>query len=113
MFPVKRVGRMYWNCLALRRWVPIAFSLGFGGCGYRAVNEATPVEKRLAVVASVSQVPHAEAASTVLSAVRQELSGAGALRAGEGYPRVVVEVVRVDERASAIQERGDDPVAGG
>jgi hypothetical protein len=108
MFPVKRVRRI------------VATSLVFGGlvggassCGYRAVYGGDDPEERLAVVAAPSRVPDARAVQAVLAGARSELGRAGVLRGGEGYPRLVVEVVRVDEVGTGIAAPDDPPQARG
>jgi hypothetical protein len=108
MFPVKRVRRI------------VATSLGFGSlllgltsCGYRAVYGGADPEQRLAVVASPSRVPNAGALQAVLAGARSELGRAGVLRGGDGYPRLVVDVLRVDEVGTGIAATGDLPLARG
>jgi hypothetical protein len=49
-----------------------------------------------------SLVPDAVATDEVLSGVREALAREGALAAGEGYPRVEVEVLRQDEASEGI-----------
>src|SRR5205085_8553735 len=65
----------------------------------------------LHVVLVRSVVPHAVASDEVVSGVREELAREGALAAGDGYPRVEIEVLRVDETSDAIAAA--HPVAGG
>jgi hypothetical protein len=50
---------------------------------------------------------------SVLAGTRAGLSAAGALRSGSGYPRVVVEVIRVDEVAEGIRDTTSGPLARG
>ena len=72
------------------------------GCGYRSAVMMTPsYEGRLSVVAAPFFTPHPEAAASALFGAREELSSAGAL-GGQRYPRLVVEVVRVDELPAGI-----------
>ncbi len=70
-------------------------------CGYHAAYGAARPATRLAVVAAPSRAPEAGALAAVLGGLRGELSRAGVLGRGSGYPRVVVELVRVDERGTA------------
>jgi hypothetical protein len=49
------------------------------------------------------KTPHFEALQAALSGVRAGLSQAGALEAGTSFPRVVIEVLRVDELPSGIE----------
>ena len=60
-----------------------------------------------------SLVADAVAADEVASGVREELVRAGALEAGEGYPRVEIEVLRADESSEGHGGRADAPVARG
>ncbi|HEY6463174.1 MAG TPA: hypothetical protein VIY73_23555, partial [Polyangiaceae bacterium] len=71
-------------------------SLSLSACGYRAVY-ASGAPARLHVKVVASHVPDAIAADEVAAGLREELAKAGALAAGEGYPRVEVEVLRADE----------------
>jgi hypothetical protein len=48
------------------------------------------------------KVARIDAVQETLAGARAELSKSGALEPGGGYPRLVVEVLRVDERASGI-----------
>ena len=88
-----------------------------GGCGYHAVyaNEASGEGAKLHVKLVRSLVPDAVAADEVVSGLRDELAQSGALAAGEGYPRVEVEVLRLDESSEGIAApRGaSGPVARG
>jgi hypothetical protein len=49
-----------------------------------------------------SLVADAVASDEVVSGVREELAREGALEAGEGYPRVEIEVLRADESSAGI-----------
>ncbi len=81
----------------------VAFALAsiLGACGYRSVHGGA-AEERFAVVLVSSNVPDAVASDEVVAGVRDELARAGALRAGSGYPRCEVEVLRADEAAEGI-----------
>lgn len=81
-------------------------------CGYQAVYAAGP-QGRLHVVVVRSLVTDAVAADEVASGVREELAKAGALEAGEGYPRVEIEVLRADEASEGIAAGASGPVARG
>jgi len=72
------------------------------GCGYEPVYSTKRPEIRLSVEAAPYGAPHLEAVAATVSGVRRSLSVAGVLAPGDGFPRVVVEVVRVDERAAGI-----------
>jgi hypothetical protein len=58
-------------------------------------------------------VPDAVAADEVASGVREELARAGALEAGEGYPRVEIEVLRGDETSEGVAAGSSGPLARG
>ena len=82
------------------------------GCGYRALY-AEPDGERLHVALARNLVADAVAADEVLSGVRDQLARDGALAAGEGYPRVEVEVLRADESSEGISAVGGQPRARG
>jgi hypothetical protein len=75
------------------------------GCGYHAVYGGEGSE-RLHVVLARAAIAEAVAADEVASGVREELAREGALAAGDGYPRVEIEVTRVDEASDAIAAVG-------
>jgi hypothetical protein len=70
-------------------------------CGYRSAITSSPRVARLSVSAAPFSTPHPEAAAAALFGAREELSSAGAL-GGQPYPRLVIEVVRVDELPAGI-----------
>jgi hypothetical protein len=76
-----------------------------GGCGYRAVYGGAGSE-RFHVGLSRAPVASAVAADEVTSGVREELAREGALAGGDGYPRVEIEVTRLDEASDAIAAAG-------
>lgn len=78
-----------------------ALALLCPACGYHAVYGGADGE-RMHVVLARSVVADAVAAGEVVSGVREELAREGALAAGDGYPRVEVEVTRIDEASDAI-----------
>ncbi len=86
--------------------------LASSACGYRALY-ADAVGERLHVAMSRNLVADAVAADEVLSGIREELAREGALAAGEGYPRVEVEVLRADESSEGIGATGGQPRARG
>ena len=84
---------------------------GLLGCGYHPVygSSAGP---RYEVVPGRYGTASFEAVQDAVSGVRSELGAAQAL--GSGYPRVVVEVLRVDERSTGVRSTGNDgPLARG
>lgn len=86
----------------MRRALALVVALGIAACGYRPVQGTTPDGARLHVVLATSNVADAVATDEVLAGVRDELSRLGALAAGDGYPRVEVEVLRADEAAEGV-----------
>ncbi len=81
-------------------------ALGSSGCGYRSAY-APASSPRLSVAAAPMKTPHFEALEAALSGVRAGLSQAGSLEPGSGFPRVVVEVLRVDELPTGIAASGE------
>lgn len=77
-------------------------------CGYVPAYGGTRPSARLSVVAAPSRVAEGGAFAAVLAGVRQELSRAGVLNSGSEYPRVVVELVRLDERGTGQLEQGNN-----
>jgi hypothetical protein len=77
----------------------LALALALTACGYRPVHGG---EERFAVVLTSSNIPDAVASDEVVAGIRDELARAGALSAGQAYPRCEVEVLRADEAAEGI-----------
>lgn len=69
-------------------------------CGYRSPASTVPRDA-LCVDAAPLATPHIEALDAALAGARAELARHHALRS-RGYPRLVVELVRVDELPSGI-----------
>jgi hypothetical protein len=92
LFPVKL------RCLVLGF---IAFLLLIG-CGYQPAYEARSVAERLSVAPADPRAPRSGVVHAALAGARSELSRAGQLASGTGYPRMVVEVLRIDEQSSGI-----------
>jgi hypothetical protein len=90
-------------------WVELAI-----GCGYRSLYAHAEGE-RLAVQVGQVLVPETLAAQSVASGARAELSAAGMLATGGEAPRLVVDVLRVDEssRGIHVQVGSSQPVAAG
>jgi hypothetical protein len=80
-------------------------------CGYRAVYGGTNERFHVKVVRML--VPDAVACDEVASGVRDELAKGGAVEAGDGYPRVEIEVLRGGEGSVGIADVGGSPVARG
>ncbi|HEY3592805.1 MAG TPA: hypothetical protein VGL13_02985 [Polyangiaceae bacterium] len=87
-----------------------AFELGFAAmaasallaaCGYRPLYGGG-AETRFCVVGASPLVADSAVVAEVEAGIRGGLARAGALRSGRGYPRVVVEVLRLDETSEGI-----------
>ncbi len=72
------------------------------GCGYQPAYEARPVAERLSVAPADPKAPRSGVVHAALAGARSELSRAGQLGSGTDYPRMVVEVLRIDEQSSGI-----------
>jgi hypothetical protein len=84
------------------------------GCGYRPAYAGREPAEQLSVEPGPTRIPQADAIAAALGGARAELSRAGALRDGSGYPRMVVELVRVDEKSAGIAvSQGGMPLARG
>ncbi len=71
-------------------------------CGYRPAYASPDPASKLSVVLAPTRIAQADALGAALGGARAELSRAGALRAEPGYPRMVVELLRVDEKSSGV-----------
>ena len=91
LFPVKLAG--------LSLLMVLSQSLS---CGYRAAYGGPRPGQRLSVEVASSHIAHLEVVDAVMAGAREELSRAGVLDSGQGHPRLVIEVVRVDERPEGI-----------
>jgi hypothetical protein len=80
-------------------------------CGYRAVYGGSGERFHVKVVRML--VPDAVACDEVATGVRDELARGGAVEAGDGYPRVEIEVLRGGEGSEGIADVGGSPVARG
>jgi len=86
------------------------FFAAFVSCGYHAVY-AENAEK-LHVHLERAPVADAAAADEVVSGARETLAREGALASGDGYPRLSIEVLRIDETSDAIGSVNNAPHAG-
>jgi hypothetical protein len=100
--------------------VVIAVAAG-AACGYRPLYAGAQGDERLAVTGVTPLVADAAVVAEVEAGVRAGLARAALLRGGGGYPRVVVEVLRIDAQSEGIAavpggvrppEVGGVPVAG-
>jgi hypothetical protein len=89
-----------------------AVALGaLGGCGYQAAYGGSN-GARYEVAAGRYSTASFEAVQSTVAGVRSELGAAEAL--GEGYPRVVVEVLRIDEQSTGVRAASNEtPLARG
>jgi hypothetical protein len=85
----------------LRMTAVFSFAFASSACGYHAVYGGEGSE-RVAVVLVRGAVADSIAAGEVASGVREELARDGSLAAGSGYPRVEIEVTRIDEASEGI-----------
>jgi hypothetical protein len=85
--------------------------LGSLGCGYQPVYGGAGAT-RYEVVKGRAATSSFEAIDAAAAGVRSELGAAEAL--GSGFPRVVVEIVRIDERSIGVRSMGNGaPLARG
>jgi hypothetical protein len=91
-------------------WLAVSSSLA--GCGYAPAYGGQYASERLCVVPAPPKVSDPDALQAALTGARSELSRAGALRTGGGYPRMVVELLRIDELSSGIAAVPAQPGAG-
>ncbi len=90
-----------------RAWLCALVFFGGASCGYRpAYGERRPQE-RLTVVAAPPKIPRPSAVQAAVAGARARLSRAGVLTSGTAYPRLVIELVRIDEKSSGIQATRD------
>ncbi|MDX2054132.1 MAG: hypothetical protein SFV15_17160 [Polyangiaceae bacterium] len=92
LFPVK-LGPLFGLMLAVLH-----------GCGYRSVYAEFPGKVRLSVAAPKSRVAYLGAVGGAVDGLRTALSQNAAYSWSDGYPRVELEVVRVDERPVGVLE---------
>lgn len=81
------------------------------GCGYQPVLTHAPTQVPLHVALTQSLIADPVAADEALQGLREALAERGALADGEGFPRVELEVLRVDELADGIDEGPGQPEA--
>jgi hypothetical protein len=83
--------------------VALSAALLLGACGYHPLYGGEAAE-RLGVVGTTPLVADASVVAEVEAGVRAGLARAGGLREGKGYPRAVVEVLRIDAASEGIAE---------
>jgi hypothetical protein len=112
-FAAQRLGATHGPAARNGRWVGAWAGLLLGwalGCGYHPVYGGAG-RPRYEVVTGRVATSSFEAAQHAVAGVRSELQPAGAL--GSGFPRVVVEVLRVDERSIGVSSTSNGPLARG
>lgn len=82
------------------------------GCGYHSVYGQAGTE-RLSVQVGQVLIPEPAAAQAAASGVRSELASAGLLASGAQFPRLVLDVLRVDELSRGIHVQSGQPQASG
>ena len=82
------------------------------GCGYHSVY-GQPGSERLSVQVGQVLIPEPSAAQAAASGVRSELAAAGLLASGAQFPRLVLDVLRVDELSRGIHAEAGQPRAAG
>ena len=81
------------------------------GCGYHSVY-SQPASQKLSVQVGQVLIPEALAAQAAASGARSELAAAGLLSNG-GFPRLVLDVLRVDELSRGLHVQDGQPRSGG
>ncbi len=82
------------------------------GCGYHPVY-GRPATERLSVQVGQVLIPEPLAVQAAASGVRSELAAAGLLANGPQFPRLVLDVLRVDELSRGIHVQSGQPRAAG
>jgi hypothetical protein len=81
----------------------VLLGLSASACGYRALYAGDQGTDAFAVVGIAPLVADASVVAEVEAGVRAGLARAALLRGGQGYPRIVVEVLRLDAATEAVQ----------
>lgn len=83
-------------------------------CGYRPAYSSAS-GRRLTVAAASFKSPHIDALEATLAGMKAGLSEAGVLEPGDSFPKVVVDLLRVDELPAGITGTGAEtsPLARG
>jgi hypothetical protein len=83
-----------------------------GGCGYHPLY-AQSQAPAISVAPGQVLIPNTNAVQAALSGARAELVAAGHVASGSGFPRLTVDVLRVDEVSRAIHVQAGQPLAAG
>lgn len=81
-------------------------------CGYQPVY-AQPHALPISVAVGQVLVPNTNVAQAALAGARAELAAAGRLASGTEFPRLTVDILRVDEVSRAIHVQTGQPSAAG
>jgi hypothetical protein len=81
--------------------ISLITSILLASCGYRPLY-ADRADERFAVVGTTPLVADASVVAEVQAGLRAGLARGGALRGGNDFPRVVVEVLRIDTTSEGI-----------
>jgi len=83
-----------------------------GACGYQPLY-APSAASSISVGVGQVLIPEPLAAQAAVGGARSELARAGRLAAGDSFPRLALDVLRVDEVSRGIHVQAGVPVAGG
>ena len=81
------------------------------GCGYGSVY--APAAPPVTLQVGQTLIPDAIAVQAAMSGARSELAAAGRAQAGSAFPRLVLDVLRVDELSRGVHVESGQPRAGG
>jgi hypothetical protein len=94
------------------RLAPSLLCAALVACGYRPLyGGEAPLQLHVRLVRTL--IPDAVASDEVASGVREELARGGALKPGDGYPCVEIEVLREGESSEDIAAEPNGPIARG
>lgn len=93
------------RCSSVRAALVLLVPAVAGACGYRPLYGGEGVE-RLGVASASPLVADTAVVAAVEAGVRAGLARAGGLKEGSGYPRAVVEVLRIDAASEGIAVAG-------
>jgi hypothetical protein len=82
------------------------------GCGYHSVY-GQPASERLSVQVGQVLIPEPIATQAAANGVRSELAAAGLLANDAQFPRLVIDILRVDELSRGIYVQAGQPRAAG
>jgi hypothetical protein len=91
--------------------VGLALACVSTSCGYRPLYGGERGDDRFCVVGVSPLVADAAVVAEVEAGVRAGLARGGGLRSGSGYPRVVIEVLRIDAASEGISAVPGTPTA--